>query len=143
MSDLMNTEFLPHEDEIRITVEFTGAVGYYVNGVVPHDDLHVRAARAGAKMAQIGIAPQDRPGFARDLLTRLSLIPPAQETEAEACVDLALWVAGQEGVLDGLAPGEANWLRLSWSAMMDADGDAPHATLDHCPAQAALWHAAA
>lgn len=145
MSDLMAFEYLPDEGDIRITVEFTGAVGYFVNGVVPYDDIHVRAARADAKMAEIGVSPQDRPGFARDLLTRLSLIPPANGRQAEACIDLVLWIAERQGLPyeDDPALGDANWIRLRWSALMDENAEAPQFILDHCPALVALWNTAA
>jgi len=83
----------------------------------------------------VGIAPMDRPGFARDVLTRFSLIPPINEREVEACVDLVLWIADQKGHQGELAPDEANWRRLAWSALMDENGDAPQITLNHGPAK--------
>jgi hypothetical protein len=75
-------------------------------------------------MDEVGIAPMDRSGLACDMLTRFSLIPPINEREVEACVDLAL-CADPKGLLGELAPDEANWLRLAWSALMDENGDAP------------------
>lgn len=142
MSNLMAPEFLPTSNDVRISIEFTGTIKYFINGIIASSTIQAHAARAEEKMREVGITPKDRLGFAHDIFTHLSITPASNEKELHACVDLALWMVKKQGGLDDLSREGANWLRLQWSALASQSQE-PFHTLDRCPTTDAHWNAAA